>query len=151
MGDFSVRVKLQSGIDAADIFAYHHGDTRYRSFLGSCRYNGCRFLSQQPYGENGFSSAWYHFAVSETKPEVEVCLLFGSAAKGKSGANSDIDIAICGDKAFTHDYLAELQVAIAERLGTEVDLLDMARLNCTKHMKDFREYAAGVLEYYNID
>jgi len=23
--------------------------------------------------------------------------------------------------------------------------------NCTKHMKDFREYAAGVLAYYNID
>jgi len=22
---------------------------------------------------------------------------------------------------------------------------------CTKHMKDFREYAAGVLAYYNID
>jgi len=68
-------------------------------------------------------------SVFETKPEVEVCLLFGSAAKGKLGVNSDIDIAICGDKAFTHDYLAELQVAIAERLGTEVDLLDMARLN----------------------
>ena len=68
-------------------------------------------------------------SVFETKPEVEVCLLFGSAAKGKSGVNSDIDIAICGDKAFTHDYLAELQVAIAERLGTEVDLLDMARMN----------------------
>jgi uncharacterized protein YutE (UPF0331/DUF86 family) len=22
---------------------------------------------------------------------------------------------------------------------------------CTKHMKDFREYAAGVMVYYNID
>ena len=65
----------------------------------------------------------------ENKTEVEVCLLFGSAAEGKLGVNSDIDIAVCGEKAFTHDYLAELQVAIAERLGTEVDLLDMARLN----------------------
>ena len=65
----------------------------------------------------------------ENKPGVEVCLLFGSAAAGKLGVNSDIDIAICGEKAFTPDYLAELQVAIAERLGTEVDLLDMARLN----------------------
>lgn len=65
----------------------------------------------------------------EKKPEVVICLLFGSAAEGKMGVNSDIDVAICGDKAFTHDYLAELQLAIAERLGTEVDLLDMARLN----------------------
>jgi len=65
----------------------------------------------------------------EKKPEVVTCLLFGSAAEGKLGVNSDIDIAICGNSAFTHDYLAELQVAIAERLGTEVDLLDMARLN----------------------
>ncbi|MEE8591911.1 MAG: nucleotidyltransferase domain-containing protein [Spirochaetia bacterium] len=69
------------------------------------------------------------YSVFETEPEVEVCLLFGSAAEGKMGVNSDIDVAICGDKAFTHDYLAELQLAIAERLGTEVDLLDMARLN----------------------
>lgn len=65
----------------------------------------------------------------EKKPEVVICLLFGSAAEGKLGVNSDIDVAICGDKAFTHDYLAELQLAIAERLGTEVDLMDMARLN----------------------
>lgn len=65
----------------------------------------------------------------EKKPEVVICLLFGSAAEGKMGVNSDIDVAICGDKAFTHDYLAELQLAIAERLGTEVDLMDMARLN----------------------
>ena len=64
----------------------------------------------------------------ENKPEVEVCLLFGSAAEGKLRINSDIDIAICGEKAFTHEYLAELQVTIAERLGTKVDLLDMARL-----------------------
>ena len=65
----------------------------------------------------------------EKKPEVVICLLFGSAAEGKMGVNSDIDVAICGDKAFNHDYLAELQLAIAERLGTEVDLMDMARLN----------------------
>jgi len=65
----------------------------------------------------------------ETKPEVEVCLLFGSAAEDKLAVNSDIDVAICGHEAFTHETLAELQVTIAERLGTEVDLLDMARLS----------------------
>ena len=68
-------------------------------------------------------------SVLESKPEVKVCLLFGSAAEGKLIAKSDIDIAICGDNAFSHDFLAELQVAITERLGREVDLLDMARLN----------------------
>ena len=72
------------------------------------------------------------YSVFETEPEVEVCLLFGSAVEGKMGVNSDIDDAICGDKAFTHDYLAELQLAIAERFGTQVDLLDMARARiCT--------------------
>ena len=68
-------------------------------------------------------------SVLDMKPEVKVCLLFGSAAEDKLGVNSDIDIAICGDNAFTNDYLAELQVAITEKLKTEVDLLDMARMN----------------------
>ncbi|MCK4830978.1 hypothetical protein KA005_85500, partial [bacterium] len=49
--------------------------------------------------------------------------------EGKLRAKSDIDIAVCGDNAFTHDYLAELQLEIAEKLEKEVDLLDMARLN----------------------
>ena len=66
-------------------------------------------------------------SVLESKPEVKVCLLFGSATEGKLRAKSDIDIAVCGDNAFTHDYLAELQLEIAERLEKEVDLLDMAR------------------------
>ena len=68
-------------------------------------------------------------SVLESKPEVKVCLLFGSAAEDKLRGKSDIDIAVCGDNAFTHDYLAELQLEIAERLEREVDLLDMARLN----------------------
>jgi predicted nucleotidyltransferase len=68
-------------------------------------------------------------SVLESKPEVKVCLLFGSAAEGKLRVKSDIDIAVCGDNAFTHDYLAELQLEIAEKLEKEVDLLDMARLN----------------------
>lgn len=68
-------------------------------------------------------------SVLESKPDVKVCLLFGSAAEGKLRVKSDIDIAVCGDNAFTHDYLAELQLEIAEKLEKEVDLLDMARLN----------------------
>ncbi len=51
----------------------------------------------------------------QDRQEVKVCLVFGSAAVGNLSPGSDLDIAVCGEKAFTHEYL--------------VDLLDMNRLD----------------------
>ncbi len=67
--------------------------------------------------------------ILEKKPDVHLCLLFGSASKNKLRTSSDVDIAICGDESFSSECLAELQLELAEQLGMEVDLLDIARLN----------------------
>ena len=64
------------------------------------------------------------------RAEIEVCLLFGSAAeRDLVPANNDLDIAVCGEKAFDHELLADLQLELSEKFGRDVDLLDMNRLN----------------------
>ena len=64
------------------------------------------------------------------RPEIAVCLLFGSAATDKTiSENSDIDVAICAEDPIVADKLAELQLCLSEELGREVDLLDISRLN----------------------
>ena len=66
----------------------------------------------------------------EKRPEIKVCLLFGSAAKNKTiSRNSDIDVAICSEKPFPVGKLAELQLSLSEELKRDVDLLDISRLN----------------------
>ena len=64
------------------------------------------------------------------QPDVEVCLLFGSAAEDRTiSENSDIDVAICAKEPIVADRLAELQLCLSEELAREVDLLDISRLN----------------------
>ena len=68
--------------------------------------------------------------VLEKRPEIKVCLLFGSAAEdGAISERSDIDIAICADEPLVADRMAELQLSLSEELCRDVDLLDMHRLN----------------------
>ena len=65
----------------------------------------------------------------DAAPEVQVCLLYGSAAADTMCANSDVDIAICGDRQFPAEYLVDLQLSLAKDLGREVDLIDLPRIN----------------------
>ena len=67
--------------------------------------------------------------ILDKKPEVQLCLLFGSASGNKTGIDSDIDIAIGGGKPFSPQYLADLQLAFTDQFGVDVDLLDLSRLN----------------------
>lgn len=72
----------------------------------------------------------------EKRPEIRVCLLFGSAAENKPIPNSsDIDIAICGKEPLMIGHLAELQLGLSKALGRDVDLLDINRLNGVILMK----------------
>lgn len=63
----------------------------------------------------------------QDRQEVKVCLVFGSAAAGNLSPGSDLDIAVCGEEAFTHEYLVDLQLLLSKEFGREVDLLDMNR------------------------
>ena len=64
------------------------------------------------------------------RSEVEVCLLFGSAAeKNDIPERSDYDIAVCGNQEFETNYLADLQLDLSEVLKRDVDLLDLSRLD----------------------
>ena len=68
-------------------------------------------------------------AVVECRSEVDVCILFGSAATGELTAESDIDIALCGERSFGADSLVEIGLELESRLGRAVDILDLARLD----------------------
>lgn len=58
-------------------------------------------------------------------PELQLLVLFGSAAKGRLGARSDVDLAVRCDGLADLDAL---HVAIAPRLGSDrLDLVDLRR------------------------
>jgi predicted nucleotidyltransferase len=52
-------------------------------------------------------------------PEVDLCLLFGSIARDRAGAESDVDLAVKGRAADTLGLAAELGTT----LGAEVDVV----------------------------
>lgn len=61
----------------------------------------------------------------EVMPDLQLLVLFGSAAKGRARAKSDVDLAVRCDGSADFDALF---VAIALRLGTDrIDLIDLGR------------------------
>lgn len=61
----------------------------------------------------------------ESEPAVLLCVIFGSVAKERATANSDVDVAIAGKDAFSSDYLADLNIRLSDRLGRDVDIIDL--------------------------
>jgi predicted nucleotidyltransferase len=64
-------------------------------------------------------------SVLEMAPDVAVGLLFGSATKNRLRFDSDIDIAIAGEQAFSLHRLKELAYSLSEAVKRPVDLIDL--------------------------
>ena len=58
---------------------------------------------------------------------IQLCILYGSAAKDRLTERSDIDIAVSGYNTFDLHYLVHLQSSLSLLLEREVDLVDMNR------------------------
>ncbi len=57
-------------------------------------------------------------------PEVELAVIFGSAARGKAGRGSDIDIGV-RTKDDTHEALRRLEAPLVRAAGCAVDLVPL--------------------------
>ncbi len=66
-------------------------------------------------------------AVSETLPEVVAAYLFGSRATGSAAPASDVDLAVLAPVPLDVEQLAVARERLAERLGRDVDLVDLGR------------------------
>jgi predicted nucleotidyltransferase len=58
-------------------------------------------------------------------PDVRLCIVFGSAASGKTSAESDLDVAVAADQPLTADRRLELTEAFSAAANREVDLVDL--------------------------
>jgi uncharacterized protein len=62
-------------------------------------------------------------------PNIQLCILFGSAAVGRTTAGSDLDIAVAGYKPLSGDEYLELMAAFSSATHREIDLLDLTSAN----------------------
>jgi len=60
-------------------------------------------------------------------PEIRLAVVFGSAAAGRAGPASDLDLAVLASGALPRDRVVELIGALAEATGRPIDLVDLAR------------------------
>ena len=58
-------------------------------------------------------------------PRLVLAVLFGSVARGRQRADSDLDIAVAASQALTAPEKMALIEALAERIGRPVDLIDL--------------------------
>ena len=58
--------------------------------------------------------------------DVKLCIVFGSTASDKSTPQSDLDIAVAGDRPLSGEKLLELVEAFTEATNREIDLIDLA-------------------------
>lgn len=58
-------------------------------------------------------------------PQIELAILFGSAARGEARADSDLDIAVAAPAALTAEQKMTLVETLAERTGRPIDLIDL--------------------------
>ncbi|MFZ5502732.1 MAG: type VII toxin-antitoxin system MntA family adenylyltransferase antitoxin [Pseudomonadota bacterium] len=58
-------------------------------------------------------------------PAITLVILFGSVASGRQRADSDLDIAVAGDRRLTDGEKLAIIGALSERIGRPVDLIDL--------------------------
>jgi uncharacterized protein len=58
-------------------------------------------------------------------PQIRLAILFGSLAKGRGEAESDLDIAVAADRGLDLAARLALSGELAETLGRPVDLVDL--------------------------
>ena len=61
----------------------------------------------------------------EAVPGLVACYLFGSQAGGTAGAESDVDLAVLGERRLTEAERWELQATLASHFGSDVDVVDL--------------------------
>ncbi len=62
-------------------------------------------------------------------PEIEVALLFGSAARDRLTPGSDVDIAVAASDPLPLGRRCELTLSLSAALGREVDLVDLQAIS----------------------
>ncbi len=58
-------------------------------------------------------------------PEIQLAILFGSTARGRERPDSDIDLAVAGDRTLNVAVRAKLIESIALVYGRPIDLVDL--------------------------
>lgn len=58
-------------------------------------------------------------------PDIQVCLVYGSAAAGRLRRDSDLDVAVAAHSKLGLEKRMSIQEALARGLGVEVDVLDL--------------------------
>ena len=58
-------------------------------------------------------------------PEIKLCLLFGSAVKGRLEPSSDIDIAVAANRLLKGEEKLEIITNLSAALPKEVDFVDL--------------------------
>lgn len=61
----------------------------------------------------------------EAFPEIRLAILFGSVAEGRLKPDSDLDIAVAGERELTLEDRVSIQDRLASAAGREIDLLDL--------------------------
>lgn len=64
-------------------------------------------------------------AAINTRPGIELAILFGSLVAGEGGVESDLDLAIDGGRLLTGDEKMALICELAVRTGRPIDLVDL--------------------------
>jgi len=67
----------------------------------------------------------------EQFPDVSVGILYGSSVTGKKTVDSDVDLAIAGEKSFPKDILINIVKILAADLKRPIDLVDLKETNGT--------------------
>jgi predicted nucleotidyltransferase len=59
------------------------------------------------------------------RPDIKLCIVFGSLAAGKASIDSDLDIAVAADQPLSSDLYLELLEEFASATNREIDLVDL--------------------------
>jgi len=65
----------------------------------------------------------------ERHPFIRLCIVFGSTASGRAGAQSDLDVAVAAEAPLSPEARLALLESFIEVTGREVDLVDLTTEN----------------------
>jgi predicted nucleotidyltransferase len=57
--------------------------------------------------------------------EIKLCIIFGSVPAGKALPDSDLDIAVAGERPLSEETYLEMVAALVDAVNREIDLLDL--------------------------
>lgn len=78
-------------------------------------------------GDGGSLEETLLAAIDRALPEADTVYLYGSRASGHAREGSDVDLGVLAAEPLHHERLLRAREAIAEAVGRDVDLVDLAR------------------------